>query len=205
MAHLPSPRGSIVRAITALGVLGAIAAGPSGALAHVNRTIGPYTILVILVEEPTFQDNHAGFEFWARKDGVAVEGLDQTVKAQASGHDVLDDLVVSPPDSTGFYILDHAPSGTAFDPLGGGPWFLRLYGSIDGTPLDEQFAVTFPAYPRVGSPAVSTGGGTAGAPASTATIVPVVAAGAALAAAAVGWCAIRRRRRTPSRGVPEGI
>jgi hypothetical protein len=42
----------------------------SGVSAHVNRTVGPYAILVILVEEPTYEDNHAGFEFWVRRDGV---------------------------------------------------------------------------------------------------------------------------------------
>ena len=49
-----------------MGLLLALGAA-TVAQAHVNRQVGPYTILVILVEEPTFEDNHAGFEFWVRR------------------------------------------------------------------------------------------------------------------------------------------
>jgi hypothetical protein len=119
------------------------------AAAHVNRTVGPYTILVILVEEPTFQDNHAGFQFWVRKDDVPIAGLEQTVQAVAIGHDERVELAVSALDPSGFYVLDQSPDGTPFDPKGGGAWTLFLTGAIEGTPLDASFPVIFPSYPRV--------------------------------------------------------
>src|SRR6185295_12553543 len=81
-----------------------------------------------------------------------ITGLEQTVHAAATGHGASVDLTVPPLDGIGFYVLDRSTSGVDFDPLGGGPWSLRLTGSINGTPLDETFAVTFPSYPRVGAP-----------------------------------------------------
>jgi hypothetical protein len=125
---------------------------PAVAQAHVNRQVGPYTILVVLVEEPTFEDNHAGFEFWVRRDGQPIVGLEGSIRAEATGHGTSLDLVVPPLGAVGFYVLDRTSGGAAFDPRGGGPWSLRLTGSIDGTQLDETFAVTFPSYPRIGAP-----------------------------------------------------
>jgi len=135
----------------ALGVLLAIGAATL-AQAHVNRQVGPYTILVVLVEEPTFEDNHAGFEFWVRRGSQPMVGLQQSVRADATGHGTTVDLAVPPLDGVGFYVLDRTPDGVAFDPLGGGAWSLHLAGSIDGTLLDERFAVRFPSYPRIGVP-----------------------------------------------------
>ena len=122
------------------------------AQAHVNRQVGPYTILVILVEEPTFEDNHAGFEFWVRRAEQPIVGLEGSIRAEATGHGQRIGLQVPPIGGAGFYVLDRTAGGAAFDPLGGGGWSLRLWGDIEGTPLDEQFAVTFPSYPRVGAP-----------------------------------------------------
>jgi len=73
------------------------------------------------------------------------------VTAVASGHGVNVDLAIPPIDGTGFYVLDHAKSGAAFDPMGGGAWNLVLTGTIDGTALDTTFPVTFPSYPRIGA------------------------------------------------------
>jgi hypothetical protein len=144
----PARAFSVAAAALAVGVLAGATA--SGVAAHVNRTVGPYTILVVLVEEPVYADNHAGFEFWVRRDGVPVLGLERSMTAVASGHGEQLDLKVPPIDGTGFYVLDHTADGAAFDPLGGGAWTLVLSGTIDGTLVDASFPVTFPSYPRVG-------------------------------------------------------
>jgi hypothetical protein len=135
----------------ALGMLLAIGVA-TAAQAHVNRQVGPYTILVVLVEEPTFDDNHAGFEFWVRRGSQPIVGLERSIRAEATGHGTTVDLAVPQLDGVGFYVLDRTPGSVAFDPLGGGAWSLHLAGSIDGTPLDESFVVAFPSYPRVGVP-----------------------------------------------------
>src|SRR5437773_6193798 len=118
-----------------------VAALAPAVAAHVNRTLGPYTILVILVEEPTFDDNHAGFQFWVRKGDVPITGLERTVHALAIGHDRRVELAVPPLAGSGFYVLDRSLDGAPFDPMGGGAWTLFLTGSIEGTPLDASFPV----------------------------------------------------------------
>jgi hypothetical protein len=144
-----APGSALRRAAFLLAIVAALLAVPAAAAAHVNRQVGPYTILVILVEEPTFEDNRAGFEFWVRRDDQPITGLDRTVRAEATGHGVTEAMAV-PPLEGDFYVLDHTTAGESFDPLGGGPWTLHLSGTINDTPLDEDFAVTFPSYPRIG-------------------------------------------------------
>jgi hypothetical protein len=169
---------------------------PALALAHVNRQVGPYTILVVLVEEPTFEDNHAGFQFWIRRGSHPIFGLERSIEAGATGHGTTVDLRMPAADALGFYVLDRTSDGTAFDPLGGGPWSLHLTGSIDGTPLDESFAVTFPSYPRVGKPQpVGAGGSASEAEDST---VPVTLLAAAFAVVALVGLRLRPRRAQPT-------
>ena len=144
-AHILGPLATA--ALSAILWAGATAPGVT---AHVNRTVGPYTILVVLVEEPVYADNHAGFQFWVRRDEVPILGTWGSIKAVASGHGEQLDLAVPPIDGTGFYVLDHTTDGAAFDPQGGGAWTLVLSGAIDGTSVDASFPVTFPSYPRVG-------------------------------------------------------
>jgi hypothetical protein len=165
--------------------------------AHVNRQVGPYTILVVLVEEPTFDDNHAGFEFWVRRDSQPILGLEQTVRAEATGHGTSVDLTVPPLDGIGFYVLDRSMAG-AFDPLGGGAWSLHLTGSIDGTPLDESFAVTFPSYPRIGAPKPAAAQPSTGS--ATDLVVPLLLLAGVLALAAI--VGLRRIRPRPAQPTP---
>jgi hypothetical protein len=148
MARLRHPALSGIVATLVVGVSLALTA--PAVEAHVNRTVGPYTILVVLVEEPVYADNHAGFQFWVRKNEVPILGLESSITAVATGHGEQLDLKVPPIDGTGFYVLDRTTDGTAFDPQGGGAWTLVLSGSIDGTPMDVSFPVTFPSYPRIG-------------------------------------------------------
>jgi hypothetical protein len=114
---------------------------PSSVTAHVTRVVGPYTFLIVLIEEPYFQDNRAGFEFWVRDGDRAVDGLERTLHAEAIGHGAVVKLSISPRNDRGFY---DAP----FYPGSGGPYSLHLTGSIEGMAIDQLFLVTFPAYPR---------------------------------------------------------
>jgi hypothetical protein len=158
---------------------------PSLAAAHVTRLVGPYTFLIVLIEEPYFQDNHAGFEFWVRDGHRGIDGLDRTLEAEAiapGGATVK--LTIGPRNDRGFY---DAP----FYPGSGGQYWLHLAGSVEGMPIDERFLVTFPPYPR--TPMISS----AEAEAGTGTSIPAGAAALALGAAiAVGFWVVRRRRWT---------
>ena len=141
-------------AVLLVGLLAGVAL-PSGVAAHVTRTVGPYTVLVILVGEPYFEDNHAGFQFWVRRDDTPVLGLEKTIQAQATGHGVTIDLAVPPLNGAGFHVLDRTTTGDAFDPRDGGAWSLVLSGRIEGTQVLETIPVTFPSYPRIGSAATT--------------------------------------------------
>jgi hypothetical protein len=184
------------RAILALAAALWIAVVAPGVAAHVNRTAGPYTIVVLLVEEPVFQDNHAGFEFFVRRDGVAIAGLEQTIRAEADGHDEEVTLVVAPLNERGVYVVDHATSGAAFDPRGGGAWTLTLTGSIEGTALDASFPVTFPGYPRVAAAEPTAGGAGVSGHASLAG-VPVWLIPGVTAACVIGGLLVSARRHRP--------
>jgi hypothetical protein len=151
MRAFPISPGRLRDRFALVAALALLAALPATAAAHVNRTAGPYILLLVLVEEPVFTDNHAGFQFWVRKEGVPITGLERTLHARATGHGAGLDMVVPPVDGLGFYVLDRTVNGTAFDPLGGGPWTLELTGDIEQTPVDVTFPVVFPAYPRIGA------------------------------------------------------
>jgi hypothetical protein len=181
----------------AVGLLLALGAA-TVAQAHVNRQVGPYTILVILVEEPTYEDNHAGFEFWVRRAQQPIVGLEGSIRAEATGHGERVDLQVPPIDGTGFYVLDRTAGGAPFDPLGGGAWSLRLSGDIEGTPLDEQFVVTFPSYPRVGAPKPVAGADSRPAPASPPAMGLLLVAGLGLGLLGAVIVASRRIRLRPA-------
>jgi hypothetical protein len=182
-------------AVAALVACVALAVTAPLAAAHVNRTVGPYTILVVLVEEPVYADNHAGFQFWVRRNEVPILGLEQSITAVATGHDQRIALAVPKIDGTGFYVLDHAVDGAAFDPDGGGAWTLELSGSIDGTPLDASFPVTFPSYPRIGTTAQAPAAQAAGTPSASLDSLPVIAAGGFAVAGLLGLFMVTRRRR----------
>jgi hypothetical protein len=165
---------------------------PSPVAAHVTRVVGRYTFLIVLIEKPYFQDNRAGFEFWVRDGDRPVDGLDRTLRAEAIGHGAAVSLSISPRNDDGFY---DAP----FYPGSGRKYSLHLSGSVEGTPIDELFPVTFPAYPRAAS------SGAASAPASLqpdiagpATVL--VAGGAVALVLSATALVIARRRRSTTMG-----
>jgi hypothetical protein len=176
------------RVAVALMLITSLLLSPSRAAAHVTRVVGPYTFLIVLIEEPYFQDNHAGFEFWVRDGDRSVDGLDRTLHAEAIGHGVIAKLSISPRNDRGFY---DAP----FYPGSHGQYSLHLAGSIEGTPIDELFLVTFPAYPR--APLSGAASAAQSDPVGGSTGVLVAGATAALLVlGATGLVIVRRRRAT---------
>jgi hypothetical protein len=202
--HRSRPTRAIAAAAAALAAIVWAGAAPPDVAAHVNRTVGPYTILVVLVEEPVFADNHAGFQFWVRKDEVPILGLEGSIKAVASGHGEQFDLKVPPIDGTGFYVLDHTTDGAVFNPQGGGAWTLVLSGTIDGTPVAATFPVTFPSYPRVGVAGQGAAANAATAPPappapSTSTLLIAIVSVLLAGAAVLAFVGRRRRASRPTR------
>jgi hypothetical protein len=176
------------RAATGLILGMSLLLSPSPVAAHVTRVVGPYTFLIVLIEEPFFQDNHAGFEFWVRDGDRPVAGLDRTLRAEAISRGSVVKLSISPRNDRGFY---DAP----FYPGSGGQYSLHLAGSIEGTAIDELFMVNFPAYPR--APLTKPAAGAASVPEPTRgwTIGLVAGATAVLMVLSTMAFVVARRRR----------
>ena len=146
------PRGRHLGHVAATCVIAAamvLVAGATATAAHVNRTVGPYTILVVLIEEPFFTTNRAGFEFFVNDDAGRVAGLDTSLTAEAIGPSRHLPLAISPAGADGGYDVERHLDGRPFDPGTSGGWSLRLRGSIRGLVIDESFGLVFPSYPRV--------------------------------------------------------
>jgi hypothetical protein len=190
-------RSHLRRSFLASGLicLAAVICNPAIATAHVNRTVGPYTIFLVLIEEPTFETNRAGFEFWVHEGERSISGLDRTLKAEASNTGGRIALLISPLNDRGFYDVETDLQGRPFDPGAGGDWTLRLTGTVEGGPVDVSLPTTFPAYPRVSTP------GRPAAPTTSSTgLDPWLTVDAALAIGFAGWLGLKVRRR---RGGPK--
>jgi hypothetical protein len=159
---------------------------PASVSAHVNREVGPYTFLVVLIEEPFFQDNRAGFQFWVRDHGRAIDGLDSTLHAFAVSAAGSVPLTISPRVANGFYEAEFYPgNGTGYS--------LRLVGFVEDRAVDESFAVTFPAYPRVAISGAGDGSQAVEVPVAASSDSNLVFVGLGLTAVlAVGGILLRR-------------
>jgi len=141
---------SLVRGLlVVVAVAAATLAAPATVTAHVNRYVGPYAFFMVLIEEPVFATNRAGFEFWVHDGDRAVSGLDRTLAAVASNGKRQVDLTIEPLNERGFYDVETDTGGQPFDPGSGGDWTLRLSGTVEGLPVTVSFPAVFPGYPRV--------------------------------------------------------
>lgn len=159
---------------------------PASVSAHVNREVGPYTFLVVLIEEPFFQDNRAGFQFWVRDGDRPIDGLDSTLHAFAVSAAGSVPLTISPRVANGFYEAE-------FYPGNGNGYSLRLVGFVEDRAVDESFGVTFPSYPRVATSNAGDGSQPVEVPVAAASDSNLVLVGLGLTALlAVGGMLLRR-------------
>ena len=122
------------RTLSAVGLVAAlllIVAAPT--LAHEERTVGAYSFEVGLIDEPVFTGQKSGLEFSVAKGTTPVEGLETTLKAQVTFENQTRDLTISARfDAPGWY-------QSVFFPTAAGPYTFRIYGTIEGTDVDESF------------------------------------------------------------------
>jgi hypothetical protein len=148
--------GSIVLASTLL------VASPRAVEAHETRAIGDgqYQIVVGFMNEPVFAGDKSGLEFWVTEvstatpaagqqegDGTPVEDLDETLQAEVLFEDQTLALPLSP--------LFGEPGGyrSVFFPTAPGDYTFRIYGTIDGTEIDESFTSGPETFSPVADPA----------------------------------------------------
>ena len=169
--------------------------------AHEVRDVAGYQFVVGFIGEPVFTNQKSGLEFEVTLDGEPVEGLEETLDAEATFGDQTRALELSPRfGAPGWY-------QSVFFPTAAGPYTFRIFGEIDGQAIDEsftssadgfnevedattgQFPIVFPATGDVVRDAQ------AGAGAATTATIALVAGVAGLLASVVALGVTLGRRR----------
>lgn len=218
-------REQYLRVHLAIAVFAAIAAlllAAPIASAHEHREVGEYSLEVGFIEEPALvnQPNglflsvtmHGGEESDATaeageedgEEGPPVEGLEETLDAEISYGSETMPLELRPIfDQPGVYTADVFPTAP-------GAYTFRIFGSIEGTEIDESFtsgpetfseieAVDDIAFPAVTSTDASSGSAAADAQdtadsARTLAIVGIIAGVLGLVIGGLGlWMALQAR------------
>jgi len=186
---------ALAAALCALLVLAAPAA------AHEVREVAGYQLVVGFIAEPVFTNQKSGLEFEVTLDDEPVEGLEERLDAEVTFGQQTRALELSPRfGAPGWY-------ESVFFPTAAGPYTFRIFGEIDGQPIDEsftsspdgfnevqdattgQFPVIFPATGDIVRDAQ------AGAGAATTAIIALVAGVAGLLAGVVALGVSIGRRR----------
>lgn len=116
-----------------LGMTLAATLGVGAVLAHESREVGEYTLVVGFIGEPVFTGQKSGLEFRVSRGDEPVEGLEQSLQAEVAYDGQTRDLPLSARfGQPGWY-------QSVFFPTAAGPYTFRIFGEIDGTPIDESF------------------------------------------------------------------
>jgi hypothetical protein len=129
-----NPAARLGLALTA--ALAVLALSASAALAHEEREVGEFTVVVGMIDEPVFVGQKSGLELFVGiggEEGDPVEGLETTLEAEAVMGEVTRQLTLSPRfGQPGWY-------QAYFFPTQAGAYTFHITGSIEGTDVDETF------------------------------------------------------------------
>lgn len=115
------------------------------ALAHEERTVSGYDMEVGFIDEPVFVGQKSGLEFSVFQDEEPIEGLESTLQAEVIKDDQTRDLPISPRwDAPGWY-------ESYFFPTVAGPYTFHIFGTIEGTAIDETFTSSPDGFSEVES------------------------------------------------------
>ena len=170
-------------------------------VAHGGREVGEYSFTVGFLDEPVYSGQESGLDLRVSRGDEPVEGLEETLEAEVIFNDQRRDLPISPAfDDPGAY-------RSVFFPTAAGPYTFRVFGTIEGTEIDEsftsgiddfnevqdvtggQFPVQFPPTGDIVRDAE------AGADAATTSTIALVLGGAGLVAGLVALGLVLARRR----------
>ena len=121
------------RTISVLGALVALALIAAPVAAHEQRTVGEFDFVVGFIGEPVFTGQKSGLEFSVTSGETPVEGLESTLEAEVIYQAQSRALTISPRfGEPGWY-------QSVFFPTAPGPYTFHIFGTIDGTEVDESF------------------------------------------------------------------
>ena len=189
----------VLRAVAAATVAALVTTGV--VLAHEVRDVGEYTLVVGFLDEPVYSGQKSGLDLRVSRGGEPVEGLEETLQAEVTFGDSTRDLALSPAfGEPGAY-------RAVFFPTAAGPYTFRIFGAVEGEPIDEsftsgpetfsevqdaaggQFPVVFPAMGDLARDAEAGAGA-----ATTATLALVLGAAGLLAGLVALGLSLARRR-----------
>jgi hypothetical protein len=102
-------------------------------LAHEVREVGEFTFVVGFLDEPVYSGQKSGLDLRVSRGDEPVEGLEESLEATVTFGDTMRDLPISPAfGEPGAY-------RSVFFPTAAGPYTFRIFGEIDGEPIDEEF------------------------------------------------------------------
>jgi hypothetical protein len=150
IAHMRRLTSFATLTLGGIALVCALVAVPLTADAHETRTIadGRYQIVIGFMNEPVFAGDKSGLEFWVTEiaaatpaagddeeaEGIPVEGLEETLQAEV----IYEDQTMALPltamwdDPSGYYSVFFPTSSE-------GDYTFRVYGTINGTEIDESF------------------------------------------------------------------
>lgn len=103
------------------------------ALAHEEREVAGYSMVVGMIQEPVFTGQKSGLELLVTRGDQPVTGLQDTLQAQATFQGQTRDLPLAGRfGEDGWY-------QSFFFPTAAGAYTFRIYGTIDGEAIDESF------------------------------------------------------------------
>lgn len=194
-----SIRAAVLAPALAIALGATIGAAPL--LAHESRDVGEYTLVVGFLDEPVYTGQESGLDLRVSRGDEPVEGLEQTLQAEVSHGGETRELPLSAAfGEPGAY-------RSVFIPTAAGQYTFRIFGEIEGNPIEETFTSgpdtfddvhdvagdQFPVvYPAMGDVARDAEAG-AGA-ATTATVALALGAAGLLAGLLALGLSLARRR-----------
>lgn len=113
------------------------------ALAHETRQVGEYEFVVGFIAEPVFTGQKSGLEFSVSRGEEPVEGLAETLQAEVIYQDQRRELPLRGRfGQPGWYQSE-------FFPTAAGPYTFHIWGTIEGTDVDEEFTSSEEGFDEV--------------------------------------------------------
>jgi hypothetical protein len=103
------------------------------ASAHEERDVSGYSFVVGFIDEPVYVGQKSGLEFFVNKGDTPVEGLEQTLKAEVIKGDAKRDLPLEA------RFGEKGAYESYFFPTAAGDYTFHIFGTVDGTQIDESF------------------------------------------------------------------
>ena len=117
-----------------LGVALMLTIGAGAVVAHETRDVGEYTLVVGFLDEPVYAGQKSGLDLRISAGEAPIEGAEDTLEAEVTFDDRTRALELTPSfGEPGAY-------SSVFFPTAAGSYTFRIFGEIDGTPIDETFS-----------------------------------------------------------------